>query len=146
MAKVLNLVNDKASIQTWDCLPLQDQHALHFALLSVDLASRGNCARPCPICPDIYSSPLPYSALHHHGVDHRLHIIPQASVLTGFANGRHWKEIREREEKSRVFLPFHSTCSGEKHLHYLCGTAPNRQAPCSSRFFQVIPPALPSVF
>lgn len=45
----------------------------------------------------------------------------------------------------KVQIPFHSDTTRLAILH-LCGPAPNRQTHCSSRFFQVIPPALPSVF
>lgn len=37
LVNVSELAHDKATIHTQDCLPLQGKHALHLALLSVDL-------------------------------------------------------------------------------------------------------------
>lgn len=86
LAKVSELVNDRARIQTWDCWPLQGRHALHLCPIvhGVGRASRCHCARTWPVCPHIHSSPLTYFALHKSRVDHRLYIIPQTSVSTGF--------------------------------------------------------------
>lgn len=104
-------------------------------------ASWGPWARPWPVLPHIPSSPftLPCSASQWGW--------PQATrnftnicvnwLLTKFANGRHWKETGEGVEKSKVFLPSHSTCDRQKHLRYFCGLAPNRQSHCGSR----VPPA-----
>ena len=44
----------------------------------------GICVRPWPVCTHIVSSPLPHSTLYHRGIGHRLHVIPQTSVSTGF--------------------------------------------------------------
>lgn len=149
MTKISELINDRAKIQTQDYLPLQGHHALHFALFSVDLEWPPEVIVPGLGLFAITASPFSYSALHHGGVDHRLHIIPQTSVSTGFLLNLPMEDTGRRMErekrKDRVFLASHSTWGGEKHLPHLCGPGPNRHAHCGSRFLQVTPPAPPSV-
>lgn len=63
LAKVSELINDRARIQTHDCLPLQSQHAMPFTLLSVDLEGPPEVTVPGLGLFALISIPHPYLPL-----------------------------------------------------------------------------------
>lgn len=151
LAKVSELVNDTAWIQTKDWLPLQGPHAWHFTLLPVDLKRSPEVTVPGLFVLKFTPQLTLLCSASQWGW-------PQATcnstnicvnwLLIEFANGRHEGDRRWRREKPGYFSPLILPVV----VKYTCITSvvqlptdwQGHLAPASSRWtYQLLPLSFP---